>query len=98
MEKLSKKGTKRLLYLRQRTLSDGDMKTILSKKPNEMSENEKVIWKVEVFKECEDTEDYLNEKIRDIEEQKVALKNLITDAKNLIVDYQDAVDRIGKKA
>ena len=33
-----------------------------------MTDNEKVIWKVEVFKQCEDTQDYLNEKIKDIEE------------------------------
>ena len=63
------------------------MKTILNKKPNEMSENEKVLWKVEIFKQCEDTEDYLNEKIRDIEEQKIELKNLINDTKHLIIDY-----------
>ena len=52
-----------------------------------MSENEKVLWKVEIFKQCEDTEDYLNEKIRDIEEQKIELKNLINDTKHLIIDY-----------
>ena len=63
-----------------------------------MTDNEKVIWKVEVFKQCEDTQDYLNEKIKDIEEQKGELKTLINDAKKLVVDYNDAVDRIGKRA
>jgi hypothetical protein len=28
-----------------------------------MTENEKVVWKVEVFRQCEDTDDYVNEKI-----------------------------------
>ena len=47
---------KRLYYQRQPT-NESD---ILSKKdPSEMTEEEKVIWKVRVFRECEATEDII---------------------------------------
>lgn len=40
----------RLLYNRQRTYSDGDLESILTKDPKDMTEQEKIIWKVEILK------------------------------------------------
>ena len=49
-----------------------------------MTETEKVMWKVEIFRQCEDTEDFLKQKIEDIESQKVELKNLIEESKQVV--------------
>lgn len=68
------------------------MDTILKKNPNEMTENEKVVWKVEVFRQCEDTEDYINEKIQELEVQKKEFRQVITDSRRIITTYNDAVD------
>ena len=62
-----------------------------------MTETEKVMWKVEIFRQCEDTEDFLKQKIEDIESQKVELKNLIEESKQVVAQYNDAVERIGRK-
>lgn len=63
-----------------------------------MTENEKVVWKVEVFKQCEDTEDYINQRLKDIEQQKFEMLNVINESKNVITTYNTAVDRIAKRA
>jgi hypothetical protein len=63
-----------------------------------MTEQEKVIWKVEIFKQCEDTDDYVTKKIEKAELKKAELKNLIRDSRNMITTYNDAVDKIGRKA
>ena len=64
---LKKKNTKkRLLYNRQRTLSDGDLDVILTKDPKDMTEQEKIIWKVEILKQSEDMDDLIDQKIREI--------------------------------
>lgn len=87
----------RLYYNRLRTISDTDMEQILLKDPQEMTENEKVLWKVEVFRQCEDTEDYLKQKMQDIKVQRIELKNVIEESKSMVQQFQDAVDRIGKR-
>ena len=88
-----------MLYLRQRTLSDSNLlQAIAAKNPEEMTEQEKVLWKVEIFKQCEDTEDYLNEKIQNVEEKRLELRHLIEDAQHMVHEYNDAVERIGVKA
>ena len=98
-KKYVRQGTKpRLWYQRQRTLSDGDTNLILGKDPSEMTEHEKIVWKVEIFKQCEDTDDYVYKKLETAEQKKNELKNLIRDTKNVIQTYNDAVDRIGRKA
>lgn len=56
----------------------------MSKNPEEMTENEKVLWKVEVFRQCEDTEDYLKARMEDIECQKIELKSLIAESKQVV--------------
>jgi hypothetical protein len=43
-------------------MSDGEMDKIWHKDPKEMTEKEKVIWKVEVFKMCEDTDEMIAQK------------------------------------
>jgi len=55
---------KRLLYNRQRTYSDGDVEEILSKDPSQMTEHEKIIWKVEIMKHSEDMDDMIDQRIR----------------------------------
>lgn len=49
-----------------------------------MTENEKVMWKVEIFRQCEDTEDYLKQKMQAIESHKTELKNLIEESKQVV--------------
>lgn len=62
-----KQGTKkRLLYNRQRTYSVGDVDEIFNKEPELMTENEKVIWKVEILKNSEDMDDLLDLRIKQI--------------------------------
>lgn len=54
------KKKQRLLYNRRNTLSgDLELIEILKKDPKNMSEEEKIKWKIEIFRQCEDTEDYL---------------------------------------
>ena len=39
-----------------------------------MTDTEKVTWTVEVFRQCDVTEDYIQEKIKDVEIQKEEIK------------------------
>ena len=47
---------KRLLYNRDQHY-DENVDTIMAKDPHEMTDNEKVIWKVEILKESENMDD-----------------------------------------
>ena len=62
-----------------------------------MTEQEKVIWKVEILKQSEDMDDFIDEKIRQIQEERFKNNQVITSTKETIAFYEDAVDRIGKK-
>ncbi|CDW71224.1 UNKNOWN [Stylonychia lemnae] len=89
---------KRLLYNRQRTYSDGDVEKILSMDPSEMTEKEKIIWKVEILKNSEDMDDLIDQKIRMIQEERFKINECMTGATDTISTYQKAVDRIAAKS
>lgn len=74
------------------------MAHIFAKDPKDMTEMEKVIWKVEVQKLCEDTDEMIAEgKVR-IEIDRQGIKTLIKDSRQVITSYNEAVDRIGDMA
>lgn len=68
------------------------------KDPKEMTEEEKVLWKVKVFRECEATEDIIKGAINMIHEQRDELKSTIQCTNDIQKEYQEAVERIGKRA
>ncbi len=50
---------KRLVYGRKSTMTECDRDILLNKNPELMTDEEKVQWKVEIFKMCEDTDDII---------------------------------------
>ncbi len=70
----------------------------MSKDPSQMTDKEKVIYKVEVFKQMEDVDEVLTARIRMIEEERGKIQNAITQNTNTITVYNDAVDKIGRRA
>ena len=46
------------------------MNKIMKKDPTEMTENEKLHWKLEIQRQCDQTDDYLKEKIEQLESEK----------------------------
>lgn len=74
------------------------MEDICNKSPSKMNDNEKVIWKVEVFKQSEDVDEILDQRIKMIQEERDNIKNAISNNNNVINTYEQAVDRIGNRA
>lgn len=63
-----------------------------------MTDHEKVLWKIDVFQQCEDTEDYLAAKLKDVEQQKKEMRDVITQSHQLLTNYSAAVEKIGQRA
>ena len=63
-----------------------------------MTDQEKLVWKVEIFKMCEDTDDIIEIQKKSLDEQRAIVKSIIQDSKNVITTYEEAVDRIGNVA
>ena len=66
------------------------------KDPKDMTENEKIIWKVEIFKQSEDMDDMIDEKIRQIQQERSKLTNMADGNDDMIKVYKEAVDRIAR--
>lgn len=87
-----------MYYNRQRTYSEGEnLEDILKKDPKDMTEQEKIIWKVEIFKQSEDMDDLIDEKIRMIQEERAKITEMVAGNQDMIKVYEEAVDRIAKK-
>ena len=52
-----------------------------------MTENEKVVWKVEVFKQCEDIDDELDARMKMISDEREKTRIAIKDNTNIITTY-----------
>jgi hypothetical protein len=63
-----------------------------------MTEEEKQLWKIKVFRDVEDTDDIINHNLHNLSEERQSILNTIANTNNIISDYQSAVDRIGKRA
>lgn len=74
------------------------MAKILAKDPKDMTEMEKVIWKVEIQKLCEDTDEKMADRKLKMKIEREGIKNFIQDSRQVISTYNDAVDRIGNVA
>lgn len=61
-----------------------------------MNEREKIIWKVEVFKQSEDMDDLIDAKIKQIQDERMKIAEVVDSNKGLIAVYEEAVDRIAK--
>mmetsp|Transcript_30036 Transcript_30036/g.22288 ORF Transcript_30036/g.22288 Transcript_30036/m.22288 type:complete len:142 (-) Transcript_30036:316-741(-) len=97
--KLKKQNTKKkLLYGRQRSLSDAHGIDIRKKDPNTMTEEEKVTWKVAIQREYEDVDEYLEARKAELKDVSNQNNQLMSDTKNMISSYNQAVDRIGQTA
>ena len=98
---LKKKTTKKMkmLYNRKRTNSaDANLDKILGMDPKEMTQEQKVQWKVEIFRQMEDTDDYVQNKLDEYSKVNEELKQIIDESKNMITTYNDAVESINKAA
>ncbi len=49
-----------------------------------------------MFKESENMDDLINEKIHMIEEERKQIRKIVDEGKDIIMTYNDAVDRIAK--
>jgi regulator of replication initiation timing len=63
-----------------------------------MTEEEKVQWKLKVFRECEKTDDIIQDALGVIDTQRENIKSIIDGNKAIQVEYKEAVERIGWKA
>ena len=63
-----------------------------------MTEQEKVIWKVEILKHSEDMDDLIDQKIREIQDERDKINECVKDSKQMINSYETAVDRIAAKS
>ncbi len=74
------------------------MNTLFAKDPKAMSENEKIIWKVEIMKQSEDVDEEIDKRLAQIEEERERIKQTLDNNKNTITLYNEAVDRIAKSS
>lgn len=63
-----------------------------------MSEEEKLQWKNQVFQDCKDMDDRIDNNLKLIQEERDLIKETILNTSRMLSNYQDEVDRIGKKA
>ena len=87
-----------MLYNRQRTLSDGNGDEIIGKDPKYMTEEQKITWKVAVQRQYEVTEEYLDQKLHNMQEVHDNIQQTVSDTRGMIKTYNDAVDRINVAA
>ena len=62
-----------------------------------MTDREKVIWKVEILKQSEDMDDLIDAKIKQIQDERLKIAEVVEGNKGLIAVYEEAVDRIAKQ-
>lgn len=74
----------KLVYGRRRSFTDKEIDNILQKDPKDMTEEEKVRWKVEVMHMCEDTDDLIQEKLKKVAQEREEIRNLIAESKHTI--------------
>ena len=60
---------------------------IFSKDPSQMTDQEKTIWKVEIFKQSEDVDEELEKKLQVIHEERERIKNTVSTNKDSIAMY-----------
>lgn len=68
------------------------------KRPDEMNEDEKEKWYIELAEQFEETHDFIETKMRYFSEVRVKTRETINECKKIQKTYQDAKNRIGLAA
>jgi hypothetical protein len=63
-----------------------------------MTDEEKVLWKLRVFQDCDDVGESIMESVNLIQKERSMMQEAIVHSHRVIDDYQEAVDRIGIRA
>jgi hypothetical protein len=59
-----------------------------------MTDQEKSIWKVEIFKQSEDLDEEIDKRLHMIDEERERINNTVKNNKDAIAMYHEAVERI----